>query len=109
MKQMIAMRKLYILDLLCALFTLLFKGLTLMLLWEWIAVPSLGLPALSYIEALGIVVLSNVLTNHSPALNIFDSDDRDDADIDSVLTRRSMEVWGTVHALALGWIIKVLM
>ncbi|MEK9171051.1 MAG: hypothetical protein AAB789_01925 [Patescibacteria group bacterium] len=76
----------------------LLNGVALKLLWGWFMVPTLGLPVISLVQAIGIGIVIGFLTQqHIPR----DEDAKKELLVFEVLT--------PVLAIAVGWIVHLFM
>ena len=76
----------------------LLNGVALKLLWGWFMVPTLGLPVISLVQAIGIGIVIGFLTQqHIPR----DEDEKKELLVFEVLT--------PVLAIAIGWIVHLFM
>ncbi len=76
----------------------LLNGVALKLLWGWFMVPTLGLPVISLVQAIGIGIVIGFLTQqHIPR------------DEDAKKELLFFEVLSPVLAIAVGWIVHLFM
>jgi hypothetical protein len=76
----------------------LLNGVALKLLWGWFMVPTLSLPAISLVQAIGIGIVIDFLTQqHIPR----DEDERKELLVHEVLA--------PVLAIAVGWVVHLFM
>jgi len=80
----------------------LLNGWALNLLWGWFLVPTLGLPDISIVEAIGISLVISFLTSN-PTSSSSSSDDEDWSAIWGKVLGQT--VGGPIFAVAVGWIL----
>ena len=74
------------------------NGVALKLLWSWFMVPTLGLPVISLVQAIGIGIVIGFLTQqHIP---------RNEDEKKELLV---FEVLNPVLAIAVGWVVHLFM
>ena len=76
----------------------LLNGVVLKLLWGWFMVPTLGLPVISLVQAIGIgIVISFLTQQHIP---------RDEDEKKKLLV---FEILKPVFTIAVGWVVHLFM
>ncbi|QQG45560.1 MAG: hypothetical protein HYW89_01360 [Candidatus Sungiibacteriota bacterium] len=81
-----------------AIVAYLLSGVALKLLWGWFMVPTLGLPVISLVQAIGVgIVISFLTQQHIP---------RDKDEAKELLI---YEVIKPVLAIAVGWVVHLFM
>ncbi len=80
--------------------TAILNGYVLSILWRWFLVPTLDLPAISIVQAIGISLVIGYLTDHSSGK----SDDRKSDNLIANIFTISLK---PLMALFIGWIVKL--
>lgn len=79
-------------------------GWTLSVLWKWFAVPILGLPPVSIMEAMGIALVIGFLSRQMPSSNI-----KDKSAAELFGAYLGSAIFYPFVILILGWIISMIM
>ncbi|MDP3726358.1 MAG: hypothetical protein Q8R36_04140 [bacterium] len=80
------------------------NGFVLSVLWGWFIVPTLGLPALSVVQAIGIAMVVSYLTYHYIDTQKGTEDKRE-----KIAMAIGMVILRPLFALFFGWIIHLFM
>lgn len=82
------------------LITSIFKGWALSIMWGWFMVPTLDLPSISIVQAIGIALVIGYLTREISA---------DNDDDYSLVGKIIFEIFKGGFILATGWIVHLFM
>jgi hypothetical protein len=80
----------------------LWSGFVLLTLWDWFAFP-IGLPHLSYVEAMGIALLTRFLTRPSPGMLPKNMTEEDDFLIRFAIVQWTYGILYPLFTLVIGW------
>jgi hypothetical protein len=102
----------FVLTLLFFLFLLsivstLWSGFVLLTLWGWFAMPLLNLPRLSYVGAMGIVLLIGFLTKQMPTVLTKELTETDDYLIHLAKTAWTYSILNPLFVLIAGWVLHL--
>lgn len=81
------------------------NGWVLSLLWSWFFVPTLGLPHLSVIQAIGVAMVITYLTTHRGT----ESDDSNKSSTEKFVEAVIFAFFYPLFALFFGWIVHLFM
>lgn len=79
----------------------LLRGYTLSVLWGWFMVPTLGLPHLSVVQAIGIAMVVSFLTYHDTS----DIPKKERSTGEAIASGVSLAVLYPLIALLFGWVV----
>ena len=82
-------------------FTVLFSGYSLSILWGWFFVPALGLPTIGIAEAIGIAIVVQYLTSQEQPTN------KGKSVSDVMREGLARAIVKPSVALGIGWIVKM--